>query len=175
MSMLKWLITGMISMMAMALIHGQEGIVCKVEINPDTILMENYFVVQFTLENAKGRFEAPEFNDFEIVSGPNKSSSISVINGETSRTVAYSYYLRPREAGIFYIDPVRFYLDDDSVIETEPLEIEVHPNPEGRIIEPRSPNSMPGLSRDWFFGWPEQERARQIRKPAKKKRKVYKF
>jgi len=175
MSKLKWFITSVICTVAMGILYSQDEVVCKVEINPDTILMDNYFVIQFTLENAKGRFDAPEFNDFDIVSGPNKSSSISIINGESSRTMAYSYYLKPREAGIFYIDPVRFYLDNDSVIETEPLEIEVLPNPEGRIIEPRSPNSIPGMSRDWIFGWPGQERIPQKQKRTKKKRKVYKF
>ncbi|HQU59953.1 MAG TPA: BatD family protein, partial [Saprospiraceae bacterium] len=73
----------------------QENARFSVEVSSDSILMGNYFKVVFTLENANGeQFEAPLFQGFDVVSGPSFSSSISVINGQTSQKVSYTYYLQ---------------------------------------------------------------------------------
>ena len=35
--------------------------------------------------------------NFQIVSGPNQSSSMSMVNGSISQSLTYSYTLRPRK------------------------------------------------------------------------------
>lgn len=112
-----------------------EDAVIKVEVSTDSVLMGNYFEVKFTVENAVGKFTPPDFSDFDIVGGPNQSSSFSMINGVVSRSASYTYYLQPREEGLFYID-VASVETDDKFLETPPVEILVVPNPDGILENP---------------------------------------
>ena len=90
----------------------------------------------FTIENGQPtNFEAPVFQNFNIVSGPNQSSSISIINGETTQSQSYTYYIEPKEEGLFFIEPASVELDGEAR-ETEPISIMVLPNPEGIIQKP---------------------------------------
>lgn len=62
------------------------------------------FEVKFTIENGEARsFKPPVFNDFQVLSGPNTSHSVSYINGSMSSSQSYSYFLRPKKEGIFKI------------------------------------------------------------------------
>ena len=65
------------------------------------------FQVSYEL-NAEGiNFDAPNFNNFEIVGGPfsSSSSSVQIVNGSVTRTntYTYSYYLRAIREGHFTI------------------------------------------------------------------------
>ncbi len=56
--------------------------------------------VNFVVENGEVKgFKAPSFNDFQVLSGPNTSQSVSFINGSMSQSVTYSYILRPKKEG----------------------------------------------------------------------------
>ena len=184
---MKYLLLSMTLILSMNL-HAQDQdspSKCTVSINPDSILMDNTFLLSFTLEDAQAKFEEPLFTDFDVISGPNTSSSVSIINGESNSKTTYSYYLRPQSPGNFYIHPSSFVLDNGDVVETEPLEIIVYPNPEGIVIEPKSQHTRPDMSFDWFFDGdnPNFERSIPIRpspppaptEPEPKKRKTYKF
>lgn len=102
----------------------------KVAVSSDTILMNNVFQVRFTIENGEGEFEAPAFAEFDIISGPNVSSSMSIINGDMEKTESYSYYLKPRSPGKYYIEE-GYVVDGESMMETKPLTIIVEDNPDG--------------------------------------------
>ncbi len=102
----------------------------EIKISTDTILLGNTFEVRFTASNIKGNFEAPDFKDFDIQSGPNQASNMSILNGVSSQTISYSYFLRPRKIGSFFIEPAYFINETDSY-ETPPLEIICMPNPDG--------------------------------------------
>ena len=116
----------------------QEGPTFKVQVSSDSVLLGNIFIVKFILENAQGeQFEAPEFSEFEIVAGPSYSSNMSIVNGEMNQSVSYIYYLKPRDIGNFFIHPASI-ATKESVLETDPLEIMVVPNPDGIIKEPKS-------------------------------------
>ena len=100
--------------------------------------MENYFEVKFVLENADGQnFEAPDFSEhFNVVSGPNFSTSMSIVNGDISQNMAISYYLEPKEIGAYYILPASVEANE-KILETAPLEVLVVPNPDGIKQAPR--------------------------------------
>lgn len=121
----------------------------KVEVSTDTVLLGNYFELKFTLENAGGKFEAPDLTGFDIVGGPNSSTSMSIINGQVKRSSSYSYYLRPVDIGSFTIPPA-FVTTKEEVLETVPLEIVVIPNPDGIVQHP----NRPGLQYDQYFRSP---------------------
>lgn len=108
----------------------------RVELSTDSILLGNYFEVRFTIENAAGDFEAPEFDGFEVLVGPNTSSSFSMINGKVTQQASYSYMIRPMREGLLYMEPA-YFKSGETVLETEPIQIEVYPNPGG--IEDNKP------------------------------------
>jgi hypothetical protein len=110
-----------------------QDITFKAEVSTDSILMGNYFEVRFTIENAAGDFQAPEFEGFEIMSGPNTSSSFSMINGQVTQKASYTYMIRPVREGTLYVDPAAF-TSGETIMETEPILIQVYPNP-GGVIE----------------------------------------
>lgn len=62
--------------------------------------------ITFTLTNADGKnFTPPSFSDFSVLSGPNQSTNMQYINGSMSRSVSFSYYLKPNKEGSLTIAP----------------------------------------------------------------------
>jgi len=121
-----------------------------VTVSTDSVLMENYFEVTFTIENAKAKqFKAPGFNGFDIVGGPNQSSMTSYTNGAMTSTTSYSYYLQPRYPGIFFIESASIQVDGE-FLETLPIEILVVENPDG-IIQNPSPRNQSDSFFDFSF------------------------
>lgn len=77
-----------------------------VTLSADTIGLNNRLEVTFTLKNAQGKnFEAPVFEGFRLLGGPNTSSQFSMVNGEVTRQISYTYVLQPSEPGLWYIQP----------------------------------------------------------------------
>lgn len=177
----------------------------SIEVSNTEILLGNYIEVTFTLKNAKGqKFEAPNFKDFDIVGGPNQSSSFSMMNGETTQSISYTYYLQPKTAGNFYLEPA-FIEADGMTMETQPIEIMVLENPDGIIQKPQrktpnhldifdsAPNDFFNFPSDGMFNFPmddlfqprempkqdgekkQGEEKGKDKKKSKKKGKVYKI
>ena len=77
-------------------------VICKKQ-----VVVGEQFQVSYELSGDGKNFEAPNFVNFEIVSGPfhSTSSSIQIINGSASKTttLTYSYYLRALKEGEFTI------------------------------------------------------------------------
>jgi len=110
-----------------------------VSVSSDTVLLGNYFEVKFTIENSTASgFDAPDLHEFNVIGGPNTSSSMSITNGEVSQSASYTYYLEPGDIGVYTIKPA--YLTTGEVaLETPPIDIIVIPNPEGIIQRPHTP------------------------------------
>jgi hypothetical protein len=70
-----------------------------------TIPMGEYLEITFTLDGSTGgsNLHAPSFQDFMVLSGPNQSTSMQIVNGSMSSSVSYSFVLQPRSEGKFTI------------------------------------------------------------------------
>jgi hypothetical protein len=68
--------------------------------------------------------QLPDLSKFHIMSGPNQSSSMQIINGAVSSSVAYSYVLQPRETGKMTIGPASIEAGGNTY-RTDALTIEV--------------------------------------------------
>lgn len=101
----------------------------EILVSQDTVLLDNYLEVKFVIEQAQGDFEPPTFEGFQIVSGPNQSSQMSIINGEVSQQRSYGYYLAPVQPGDLYIGEAYLTLNDQ-VLETAPKKIIALDNPD---------------------------------------------
>ncbi len=143
-------------------------------VSMDSVLLGNYIEVSFTLKNGKEtQFDAPQFEGFQIVGGPNQSSSFQMVNGNVNQEVIYSYYLEPLEIGTYFIPPATVEMED-GFLETTPLEINVYPNPDGIKQSPQQPQNN-----FHFFDFPRTKPSTPNppttpQKP-KKKRKIYKM
>ena len=93
-----------------------------VEVSADSVLVDNYFEVSFIIENLDGNFEAPDFADFQVMSGPNTSMSMSIINNKMTRSSKYSYLLKPIDIGRYFIEPA-YLISEEESHETDPIEI----------------------------------------------------
>jgi hypothetical protein len=150
--------------------HAQQTPKFTATVSSDSILLGNYFEVQFELKDGKGKnFQTPSFTAFDVVGGPNQSSSMRIINGEVTQSMSFTFYLEPKETGNFYIEPASIEVDG-KVLETQPLQVIVVPNPDGVIQRPQ------GQERegDWMQPFWENERPREP-EPPKKKRKTYRL
>lgn len=154
----------------------------SVSVSRDTVLLGNTIKVDFTLKNTQGQFEGPEFASFDVLMGPNSSSSYSNINGKVTSTSKYTYIIKPRGEGEFFIENAYVVdkSDETKNMETEPFLITVLPNPEGIIEEDKDS----GFNTQIFqFSWPnessldtmqgdKEEKEKENSKPKRKIKKI---
>lgn len=95
------------------------------ESDRDKIQIGETVALTATLENINSNTIAmPDFSPFKIVSGPSKSSSISIINGKKTSSIAYQYILMATEAGKIKISPASAKIGSKDIFSNE-LTIEV--------------------------------------------------
>lgn len=101
------------------------------------ILLGNYIEVEYKVEGAQNArlTTQPDWGGFDVVSGPNQSSSIRMVNGKTDATISYKWYVQPRDTGQFVVPSATVKIGDTEMT-TEPIQIEVFPNPDGIIEKP---------------------------------------
>lgn len=89
------------------------------------VVLGGFFEVIFSLKNAAGdNFQAPDFADFQVISGPNMMRSTSIVNGRVSREMGYAYTLGPKRVGKFTIGSASIRVDGRT-LRTQPLAVEV--------------------------------------------------
>ena len=106
-----------------------------VEMSDDTILLGNILEVKFTIENIQGDFMRPDFNEFQLVGGPNTSSQFSMVNGRVTQSASYTYYLKANLEGEYEIGSGELHLEEE-ILRTDPVRIIVLPNPDETIRSP---------------------------------------
>lgn len=81
----------------------------KATVDRTTVAQNQQFQLYFEFtggDNSQlSKFNPPQLPGFRILSGPNQSSSIQIINGRTSASITYSYYLVAPNTGEFTINP----------------------------------------------------------------------
>ena len=97
-------------------------------VNSTTVGQNDQLQVSFTFSgqnvNGVNNFSPPPFNNFMVLSGPNQSTSMQVINGAVSGSISYSYYLQPKSMGKFSIGSASVNYGGKQY-KTQPLEITV--------------------------------------------------
>ncbi len=82
------------------------------------------FEIDFTTNSSGSRFTPPNFNNFQVLSGPNMSSDMTSINGNTTLTVTYSFILAATKEGTFTIDAAAIVVNGHTLI-SNPVKITV--------------------------------------------------
>ncbi len=149
----------------------------EIKVSNDTVLLGNYVIVKFVATDIEGEFIKPYLDNFEIVSGPNVSTMMSIINGESTGKSTHTYYLKPKETGEIFIDEA-MYESEGNTYKTEPYKLIVLPNPDNKIVKPKGfeDESFNIFQQDDNFDFFRDRRGRSdINKPKKKKYKTKKI
>jgi hypothetical protein len=91
---------------------------------PGQVQVGQRFQVVWELNSNGSNFIAPEITDFQVLGGPNQSTSMQFINGSMSQSVSYSYVLRATKEGSFNIGPAKIKVGGNQV-ESNDLTINV--------------------------------------------------
>jgi hypothetical protein len=100
---------GLVIAAALATLLVAQALAQSFTANPSatTVAVGQRFQISFTFANEDisglSGFRAPDFRDFQVISGPNSSRSVSIVNGVMSSKLSYVYYLVPRAEGTFTI------------------------------------------------------------------------
>lgn len=111
-----------------------------VQSDASQIAAGNYFELSFTIENAQGSaFRPPSFKDFNVASGPNQSSQMSIINGRTSQSMSISYVLSSERPGSYILGPASVLINGKeyktSSIKIEVIKTSAKNNPAGNSAQ----------------------------------------
>lgn len=69
--------------------------------SPTSVAVGEQLQITFSLNGNGTNFHAPTFNDFNVLAGPNQSTSMQFINGSVSQTISYTYVLQATKEGSF--------------------------------------------------------------------------
>ena len=94
---------------------------------PSTVVQGSQFQLAYTVNTQKVKdFRLGSITDFDILMGPSRSSQFSMVNGETSSSITYTYVLRGKSEGTFTI-PAATISVNGKTIESKPVTIKVLP------------------------------------------------
>ena len=82
------------------------------------------FEVSFTINTNADHFNPPSFSGFQLLSGPNQTSSMSMINGVTTQSISLGYILAASKEGTYTIGPATVNVNGRTY-STNPIKITV--------------------------------------------------
>ena len=104
------------------------GLAAKVnfeaKVSHSRVQLGQRFQITFTVNENGEKFVPPPFYKFNLLSGPNRSSSMQYVNGKVSRSLSFSYILQAKEVGTFKIGGATVIVNGKEY-KTNPISIEV--------------------------------------------------
>ncbi len=134
-------------------------------VDKTTVGLNEYFQVDFVFEegnvNELQAFTPPSFNGLIVISGPNESRSMRIINGQVSGSLTYSFVLKPRKLGKVQIGSAQITYRG-KVLKTNPITVNVVKETAGRKIPSSTGISQEELKKNVFIlAIPDKRRAMQ--------------
>ena len=116
---------------------------------PKQVVVGRPFQISYTVNHRSRDLRAPEFTDFDVLSGPytSTSSSTSLTNGHMTSTYeqTYTYMLMARKEGTFTIGPATIKVSGEQV-QSNGVRIEVLPEDQQVPNNPNNQNNQNNLS-----------------------------
>jgi hypothetical protein len=94
------------------------------QVSKNKVSVGEVFQIAFTLNGSGSNLAYPNFNNFDIYSGPNQSQSMSMVNGNISQSTTISLFIAAKKEGKFTIGSASV-LSSGQKLETKPIVIEV--------------------------------------------------
>ncbi len=115
-----------------------------------TVGLGEQCTLMLTLSNAGldggTNLRTPDLGKFRIMNGPNRSSSVQIINGSISSSIVYSYLLEPKEIGKFTIGSATIEIGG-KILTSSPMMMEVvkaTAKPAQQAAAPEAPGAAVG-------------------------------
>lgn len=99
--------------------------------------------VDFIMNKDGDNFESPDFENFQVIGGPNTSVSNSWVNGAHSYKKTYSYFLAPQKQGRHFIKSATIDIAGVTY-KTAPVKVEVVK----AVKRPNDPYNVEGIASD---------------------------
>lgn len=99
----------------------------QASVDKNPVAADERFTLEFsvTTSGASARnFKTPDLSKFLVLSGPNQSTSMQIINGSVSSSQTFSYVLQPRETGKIIIGAATIEVGN-SQYKSNPIELSV--------------------------------------------------
>jgi hypothetical protein len=114
------------------------------QVSKNRVAVGEVFQVAFTLNGSGNNLVYPNFNEFNIYSGPNQSQSMSMVNGNISQSTTISLFIAAKKEGKFTVG-IATVMAGGQKLETKPIVIEVvkgnaqpsAANPSGQASQPQ--------------------------------------
>ena len=113
----------------------QDGVSFEAKVSKQELGINERLRVDFIMNEDGDNFVPPSFDQFHLLGGPNQSISNSWINGVRSYSKTYSYFLSPKNKGVFTIGQASIEVAG-SVYKTQPIKITVT----AAVEQPKDPN-----------------------------------
>lgn len=84
----------------------------KAVLNKSSVGINERFELSYELNAGTSDFTEPEFKNFTVVSGPNRSSSMKFENGVQTSSSAFKYLLKPKASGSFEVPRAEVIVDE---------------------------------------------------------------
>ena len=111
-------ILSIVLLLGMAITGFAEDVVFKATA-PKQVIVGKPFQLTYTVNHRSRDLRAPEFTDFDVLSGPytSTSSSTSFVNGKRTSSFeqTYTYMIMARREGTFTINPATIKVDGENV------------------------------------------------------------
>ncbi len=106
-------------------LHGLKAQEFSAFLSKNQVRVGETFQVSFRLTNTQRQpIDYPDFKDFQVLGGPNVSTQVQMINGRTSQSVTFSFYLRAGKKGSYTIGPASTKINGKKT-KTAPLTLQV--------------------------------------------------
>jgi len=109
----------------------------EANLSRDKIGLNENLQVEFVMNENGDNFIPPSFEGFRVISGPSQSVSRQYINGVSSFSKAYSYFLQPNRKGLITIGQASVTIEGE-VYKTTPITVEVL----DAVEKPNDPNNF---------------------------------
>jgi len=93
-------------------------------VSKNKVSVGEIFQLSYTINVNVQRFEGPDLNDFANYGGPNQSSSVQYVNGQTTQSITFYYRLAARKEGKFTIQSAHALIANGKV-KSNTVDIEV--------------------------------------------------
>jgi len=120
---IKLLLTGILLMLS-SLMLAQVSFVAKV--SKKQLGINERLKIVFDMNQDGDNFTPPNFNGFQVSSGPSQSVSRSWVNGKSTYSKSFTYYLNPTKVGLFQIGQATIQVKGQTY-KTSPIKIRVTP------------------------------------------------
>lgn len=103
------------------------GVIAQIEFSanaPKTVAVGNQFRIAYSLNASGSDLRTPTLSGFRLLAGPSTSSSMSIVNGDVSRSQTYTYVLLAQKEGTFTIPPATIKVKGE-VLQSNPITITV--------------------------------------------------